>query len=438
MTSTLPQPPNLLVIMTDQQSADALGCASGGYFQTPNLDRLAARGMRFNKAYASQPICVPARCSMITGLMPHQTGITYNVSGSSMNGEPLSRLIDQAGYDTGYFGKWHIEHDPADLDWHGFRTTAHMRGNELDAEIEAPIRDFLRKERNEPFFCFASFVNPHDICESARMIAGQEERFKNGDLPPFPAAHQCPPLPANFAPPVGESAAIRQHQEECGAYIGRDFTEDQWRQYRWAYQQLVTLVDERIGRLLEALDESGQADNTAIIFFSDHGDGNAAHRWNQKNIFYEETARVPFIIVPPGGCQEAENNEALVNACLDLFPTLLDYAELPIPDDLPGRSLRPVMEGSACTCHEFVISQTNLHYTYGEPGPVNGRMLRTADYKYVIFDAGDRPEQLFHLPSDPGETRDLSDDAAHATALQEHRRLLAQWCENNGDPFRTA
>jgi len=427
---------NLLVIMTDQQSADALGCASGGYFHTPNLDRLAARGVRFEKAYTSQPICVPARCSMLTGLMPHQTGITYNISKGEMHGEPLSRQLDEAGYDTGYFGKWHIEHDPNDLDWHGFRTTAHMRGNNLDADIEAPAREFLLKEREQPFFAFVSFVNPHDICEAARMINGQEEVYKNGDLPPFPQAGKCPPLPANFAVPAIEPTAIREHQQQNGAYPARDFDAVQWRQYRWAYQQLVTLVDERIGRLLDALEESGQADNTAIVFFSDHGDGNAAHHWNQKNIFYEEIARVPFILVPPGGSKPVENNEALVNACLDLFPTLLDYAELETPNELLGRSLRPVLEGSACSRHDYVVSQTNLHQAYGEPGPVNGRMLRTADYKYVVFDSGKIREQLFHLPSDPGETISLINAADHASALEEHRQLMRDWAQRSGDPFQ--
>lgn len=433
--------PNLLVIMTDQQSANALGCASGGYFKTPNMDRLAARGVRFTKAYTSQPICVPARCSMLTGLMPHQTGVYYNISENRMNGEPLSRAFAGGGYDTAYMGKWHIEHDPDDRAWHGFQTTAHLRGNNLDEDIEAPIREFLLKDRDQPFFLFASFVNPHDICEVARMIDGQQERYKNGDLPPFPPPHLCPPLPDNFAIPADEPAAIREHQFEMKVgdgelgYIGAHFDEGQWRQYRWAYQQLVALVDERIGRVLDALEESGQADNTVIVLFSDHGDGNAAHRWHQKNIFYEETARVPFIVVPPGGCAPAENNTALVNACLDLFPTLLDYAELETPADLLGRSLKPVLEGSACTRHEYVVSQTNLHLGYGEPGPVNGRMIRTADFKYVVFDRGANPEQLFHLPSDPGETRSLAQDPAYAAELQRHRDLLAAWTGTSGDPF---
>lgn len=442
MYSPIPTPPNLLVIMTDQQSADALGCASGGYFHTPNLDRLAARGIRFNKAYTSQPICVPARCSMLTGLMPHETGVMYNISQGQMNGEPLSRLIYEAGYDTAYIGKWHIEHDPADRDWHGFRTTAHMRGNHLDADIEQPIRDFLFKDREQPFFLFASFVNPHDICEVARMISGQEESYKNGDLPPFPPPHECPPLPANFAIPAHEPDAIREHQlglkaahDGAPGYIGATFDEGQWRQYRWAYQQLVSLVDARIGRLLDALDDSGQADNTAIIFFSDHGDGNAAHRWHQKNIFYEETARVPFIVAPPGGCEAGENDTALVNACLDLFPTLLDYAGLPAPAHRLGRSVRPMVEGTTRTAHEYVVSQTNLHLAYGQPGPTNGRMLRTADYKYVHFDSGDIREQLFHLASDPGETQSLCRDPDHRQALEQHRELLRSWITNTADPY---
>ncbi|WP_309381571.1 sulfatase family protein [Cerasicoccus frondis] len=432
---------NLLVIMTDQQCADALGCASGGNYATPNLDRLAARGVRFEKAYTSQPICVPARCSMLTGLMPHQTGVTYNVSAGSMQGAPLSRLIDEAGYDTAYIGKWHIEHDPADQDWHGFRTTVRMQGNNLDANIEEPIREFLLRDREQPFFLFASFVNPHDICEVARMIAGQEEHYKNGEIPPFPPPHQCPPLPANFAIPPNEPSVIREHQQELRGgeamgYIGATFDEGQWRQYRWAYQQLVSLVDARIGRLLDALEESGQANNTAIVFFSDHGDGNGAHQWHQKNIFYEESARVPFILVPPGGCPTAENHEALVNACLDLFPTLLDYAGLPTPADRLGRSLKPILEGRSVSQHDYVVSQTNLHLSYGAPGPTNGRMLRTADYKYVCFDSGSNREQLFHLPSDPGETHSLANDPHHAETLRAHRQLLQEWIERTEDPFQ--
>lgn len=431
--------PNVLFIWTDQHGASAMGNAGNARLRTPAMDALAREGVAFDRAYCSNPICVPSRTSWITGCMPHETTVTYNAREHDIAVPAVSRLMREHGYDTGYVGKWHIPHDLADHAWHGFDYVRAAEPKGTDPLVPAACDEFLRRDRDRPFFLVASFVNPHDICEWARWLDGQEETLPNGPLPRPPAPDDCPPLPANFDIPAAEPAVIRRLQTLASArtYPTRGWDAGRWRQYLWGYHRLIEMVDAGIGQVLASLQASGADRDTLIIFSSDHGDGAAAHGWNQKTLFYEECARVPFIVRPPGGGglgrRDAQN---LVNANLDFFPTVFDYAGVPIPAGLAGRSVRPLVEGRVgARGHPFVVSQNDLAPIAAQSGGVRGRMVRSPRYKYVRYSEGENPEQLFDLDLDPGEMRDLKFDPAHRLILEEHRHLLDGWMAARQDPF---
>ncbi|MCF3651504.1 sulfatase family protein [Synoicihabitans lomoniglobus] len=428
--------PNILFIWTDQQSAHAMSNAGNPWLHTPAMDELAAQGVTFKQTYCSDPICVPSRASWLTGQMPHRTGVTFNTEEGGVVGAPLSRRFAEQGYDTGYVGKWHIPHAPDDKAWHGFEFTRHMRNNRLDPDVLPACNEFLRTPRDHPFFLVASFLNPHDICEWARLAAGGPDVLPNGQLPPAPPPEACPPLPDNFEIPAGEPDIIRTMQARGPKlYPTVGWPEGRWRQYLWAYYRLIERVDAQVGAILQTLRETGQDENTVIVFSSDHGDGAASHRWNQKTLFYEEVAKVPFIVRPPACARAGQRDDhSLVNLNLDFFPTVFDYAGLPATPGLPGRSVRGLIEGQpGATGHPFVISQNEITNIYGASEGVYGRMLRTARYKYVRFSTGEKREQLFDLTDDPGEMQDLVTKTSHTDVLAEHRTLLDDWMRREDD-----
>ena len=430
--------PNILFIWTDQQSPGAMGCAGNPHLKTPAMDSLAAEGVRFDRAYCTDPICVPSRTSWLTGTMPHENGVTFNLDEAPVVRPPLAPFLRAAGYDTGYVGKWHIPHDAADTDWHGFDFVRHARANRLDPDVPGAAIEFLERERNSPFFLVAVFVNPHDICEWARMMAGMGGSLPNGEIPPVPPPSECPPLPANFEIPRPEPSVIREAQRRApGLYPTVDWGEDLWRQYLWAYCRLVEKVDAGIGLVLDGLRRSGRARNTLVICSSDHGDGAASHRWNQKTLFYEEVARVPLIIRPPAGKRAGScDDRNLVSMNLDFFPTVFDYAGVPVPPGLAGRSLRPILEDQpGARGHDFVISQADLAPEYGVTGGVHGRMIREERFKYTRFSTGEDREQLFDLEIDPGETRNLAEIPQFAADKQRCKELLGTWMRETRDPF---
>jgi arylsulfatase A-like enzyme len=426
--------PNILFIMTDQQFAGALGCAGNADVKTPAMDSLAANGVRFEKAYCANPLCVPSRTVMLTGKMPHETGITRNIDAKSETFRTplLGRFFTDAGYDCGYAGKWHLPLELSQTDIHGFGWFP--KGGEKcpDAKIPEAAAEFFDQKRDKPFLFVASFINPHDICQWARGDA-----LPHGPIPDPPPPDQCPALPDNFAIPEHEPDVIRKVQHSSkSVYPTVDWTPDRWRQYRWAYYRLVEKVDALIGELLDALRASGQEDNTLIVFTADHGDGTAAHHWNQKQVLYEETTRVPFIL---GGKAFAKagtvDREHLVSTGLDLIPTLCDYAGVAVPEGLRGRSVRPLAEGKAPDkWREDLVVETQFEYE-GHATGIRGRMLRTQRHKYIVYSEGTLREQLFDLETDPGEMTNLAVNPDNKALLEDCRIKLQQWGAKTGDVF---
>jgi len=423
--------PNILFIMTDQQHAGMMSCAGNKWLKTPALDAMAKDGIRFEKAYSANPVCVPSRISMATGVMPCRLGADDNHTGSAIKQLPpevdansMGKLLKRAGYDTFYGGKVHMCRSlvPRNAGYDEYYR---------DSRDELPTAcvEFIRRKRDKPFFAVASFINPHDICFAHKAHTGQKSNVM--DLYQKAAAlplDELPPLPTNYGIQQNEPSAIQAHLSARAttptSTMREEYDEKAWRINRWIYHRLTERVDGEIGRILNGLKKAGLEDNTLIIFTSDHGNMDASHRLASKGMFYEESVGVPFILKYKGGIPAGQTDRKhLVSTGLDILPTICDYAGIDIPEHLLGRSLRPVAEGETVDDWRTYVASEN-HYT---------RMIRSQRYKYCAFDDPDSKESLVDMENDPGEMRNLVDDPEFQKVLAEHRRLLADWSKISGD-----
>ena len=431
--------PNIIYIFTDQQQAGLMSCAGNKYVHTPAMDSLAASGVRFEKAYCTNPVCLPARFSMMTGHMPDEIGIRHNGVGwleavpDEIVKNSMGWVMKDAGYDVGYGGKVHLPRgmSPEAM---GFEFITPDQRDELPNSCV----EFIRRERKNPFLLVASFINPHDICYMAISD------YQYPDVKPNALAKQaldialkmpesvsrdeffekyCPPLPDNFEPQDGEPEAIRMIQEQrlFKKHARDTWSDEKWRMHRWAYCRLTEMVDAQIGRVLDALRESGMEENTLIIFSSDHGDMDSAHRMEHKTALYEETVRVPLIVsyrgVTPAG---AVNDTHLVSNGLDLIPTICDYAGIDPPADLTGLSFRALAEGKkpqSWRDHLWIESEF-------------GYMVEGERYKYMLYDSGADREQLIDLEKDPGEMKNMATDPDYGDILSEYRQYFQNHQKN--------
>jgi choline-sulfatase len=438
--------PNILFIMTDQQSAGMLSCAGNAHLQTPAMDRLAASGVRFERAYATNPVCAPSRFSLQTGLMPSAIGMSRNedVDSAVVTDETirnsLGNLLRGGGYETVFGGKTHFPKRMHNLEEVGYRNLT----NDCREPLARSCADFIRGPHEKPFFLFASFINPHDICYMAITAPARAQGGKNvdnldsrsceevldkarssGDLHEF-VQQNCPPLPANFNVPENEPEGIALDYTEVRpfrSWVRQNWTEDDWRLHRWAYCRLTEMVDREIGIVLDALAASGIEDNTLIVFTSDHGDHDSAHKLEHKSIPYEEAARIPFVMSWKGRIEAGRIDDAhLVSNGLDLLPTLCDYAGVDVPAGKPGLSVRPLAEGKAAEWRRHVVVESQ-----------NARMIRSDRFKYCVYESGRNREQFTDLTSDPGEMKNLSGAAEFEAEVKRHRELLAEWVEKTGD-----
>ncbi len=432
----MPDRPNILLILTDQQSASMMSCAGNPYLKTPAMDSLAASGMRFDRAYCTDPVCVPSRFSLMTGRMPSEIGLR-SCDVSPVESVPqhilntgLGWLMQGAGYEAAYAGKVHLP--MMNVEEIGFKTICE---DERDGLAEA-CASFITADHDKPFFLCASFINPHDICYLAIRDFAQTDREKgliargqietatldnalqrpNGISEDTFFRDQCPPLPDNHEPQADEPEAIRRFLARAPfrQKARERYSEKDWRMHRWAYARLTEKVDGQIGRVLEALRDNGKVEDTVVVFTSDHGDHDSAHKLEHKTLFYEEACRIPLIVSQPGKTSNGVCPDLVSNG-LDLLPTLCDYAGTQPPSDLIGRSLRTQAEGAPTAPRKFIPLENEI-----------GRMVVTKTAKYMIHDDGADREQLFDLSTDPGETRNALADENLESSLAECRACFTE------------
>jgi arylsulfatase A-like enzyme len=420
--------PNLLLLFADDQRADTVGAWGNPFISTPNIDRLAGGGVSFRRAYCMGSmhgaVCVPSRAMLHTGRDYH--GLDMN----DFNGATtLGQALGAAGYRTFATGKWHNgrgsfqrsfqrgeavmfggmsnhrEVPVVDLGEAGFQNerTGERHSSELfaDAAIE-----FLREQDGEaPFFCYVAFTAPHDPRDPPRPFA---ERYL--DAPP--------PLPRNFLP---------QHPFDNGMLVLRDENLGPWPRTRELiedqlaeYYGLVTHLDEQVGRILEALEATGLAEETVVVYAADHGLAVGSHGLLGKQSLYEHSMRAPLILSGPG-IPRGTASTALVYL-LDLYPTLLGLCGAPGDADITGRDLSPLWRGEA----EGVRDTLYLSLTDSQRAVMDGR------WKLIRYPRVD-VTQLFDLASDPDELLDLSARPEHAARVAALWAELERWQAEVGD-----
>jgi choline-sulfatase len=426
------KPANLLFILSDEHSRRVLGCYGHGMIRTPNLDRLAASGVRFSDAYTNSPICVPARASLATGRYPHQIRFWDNAIPYDGSVPSWHHRLREAGHEATAIGKLHFRsadddngfteeimplhvvdgigdpmgwlRDPLPVRKAALRLAADAgRGNssyqDYDDRITAAAIDWLKARAApapvKPWVLFVSLVCPH-----FPLIARPEwyDLYPEAEIP-------WPPLYAPEERPLHPYvAAIR----ECQVY-DKGFEDVNLRRAIAAYFGLVSKIDHHVGELLEAVAASGLADTTRVLYSSDHGDNLGTRGLWGKSTMYEESAGVPMILAGPEVPQGVVCHEPV--SLVDAFPTIVAGAGLaPHPDDrdLPGASLFDIVRGvvSSGGPRRTILSE------YHAAGAATGAfMIRKGPFKYVYY-AG-MPPQLFDLDADPREACDLGTESGY-------------------------
>jgi arylsulfatase A-like enzyme len=428
--------PNVLLIVTDDQRPDTISPAL-----TPHLDRLAASGTRFERAIAAYPICHVSRAELLTGCSAFRALPQYPVGAIDSQLATWAGTFRAAGWHTWFVGKWHNDGQPKtrgyeetgglftaggagpaakkepQLDAGGRAITGYRgwtfktddgrpepeKGVGLTPDISARFADaaieFIERKTERPFFLQVSFTAPHD---PRLMPTGYEGRYDPAKMP----------LPRNFAP---------QHPFDHGNLDGRDeqllagpLDPAQVREELATYCAILTHMDAQIGRLLDALDRSGQRERTIIIFTTDQGLALGSHGLLGKQNMYEHTVGVPLILAGPG----IPRGERRVTQCYlrDLFPTACELTGIAVPKSVRGASLVPALRDPAHRVHPFVVG----YFADTQ------RMLREERWKWIEYPKAGRT-QLFDLQNDPDELSNLADDPAHTDRIGGMREKLADF-----------
>jgi arylsulfatase A-like enzyme len=458
--------PNILFIFTDQQHAGMLSVTGNENLKTPNLDVLANKGVRFEKAYSTNPVCIPSRFSMLTGTLPSTIGMEANEDRKkpvpeSIMQHAMGNLFHNAGYETVYGGKIHLPGPGEifeDVQPYGFEYIT----NDFRYELANKASEFLKQDHDKPFLLVTSFINPHDICyyainEWSFSVQGRskdnpigkgsawEELSKALEIPDSISVEEfvtknCPQLPDNFNIPENELSTFMSDKPEFMHWVRNNWTEIEWRLHRWAYARLTEQVDDQIGVVLQTLKETGLDKNTLIIFTSDHGDQDGSHSVEHKAFLYEESVRVPFFISGPGISPKVDNT-SLVMTGLDILPTMLDYAGIEIPPALQGKSLLPILKGKTNKKHrEFLISENHMSRMVfdGRWKYIAGRSEKHEDgcnckhcQEISSNSKNEVVEMLIDLENDPGEMHNLALNPKYRDQLEKNRKRLVRWYQKH-------
>ncbi len=440
---------NIVLLVSDDQRPDTIAALGNEHIQTPHLDSLVRRGVSFTRATCANPICTPSRAEILTGCTSFRNHVLD--FGRPINPElpTLGDWFAKSGYRTWYVGKWHNNALPShhgynaaqglyrggggkfqqpQTDWAGRPITGYRgwlfqeesgklypeQGVGLTADISTRFADAaiecLRQSTREqrPFLLHVNFTAPHD---PLLLPPGWEKTYKPESLP----------LPPNF---------LEQHPFDHGNFEGRDEklfawprTPEEVRGELAAYYAVISHMDAEIGRILQALEEYSLAENTLVVYTSDHGLAVGSHGLRGKQNMYEHTIGVPLLLAGP----DLPAGELRTAQCYlrDLFPTLAELAGLPSPGDrIDGLSLVPVLQGRQQEVHPFIVGYFR-HFQ---------RMIRTERWKYIEYPAVGK-RQLFDLSQDPHELHNLSDTAAHQAQQHQLAEALQQWLSAHHDPL---
>lgn len=472
-------PPNVLLITCDQLRKQSLGCFGNEIVQTPNIDRLAAQGVRFDHAFAANPVCAPNRASIATGRYPTIHGLVRNGTALSDAEITLMEVLRERGYATYGVGKmhfgpqwrkppdggplkdpppdWAINPQPADddLPWHGFEhvqiTEDHRVGPYADYLADHGydvwddphsftypqhicVRSAFPKEHHQttwigdrsidyltahpadqPFFLWTSFVRPH----SPMVPPAPYDTMYNPDAMPLP-------LWDEGEVDLWPEAYRKRHfaDGETHSSIGMYKIPDaEWQQVKAFYYGMITHIDDEIGRMIATLEARGMLENTLILFTTDHGEMLGDHHLMFKGTSYDVVTNVPIIIRQPDSPAPGAMRHLLASS-IDLVPTVLDLLGIPTPHGVQGQSLAPALDDDAYTLRDAVL----IEYSNGR------RAVRTHDALLTWHGPGQRGE-LYDLREDPGCVSNLWNREDKATLQQRMLDTLIALMVDNVDPF---
>lgn len=442
---------NVLLLMTDQQRADTLGCYGNEIIETPNLDWIASQGTVFTQAYTPSPSCIPARASLLTGMDPWNTGVLGMGKGQGPMGVGFEHTLPgefaQAGYHTQGIGKMHFfpqrslngfqhtiidesgraedpnfvsdyrawfekhrdgDYDITDhgIDWNSWMARPYHAPEHLHPTnwtVNESIGFLKRRDPSKPFFLKTSFARPHSPYDAPPYYF---DLYMNKKLP---------------KPYIGNWADIHDVPKDAAdpnAWRGKRKDEEIHRA-RAGYYGLINHIDHQIGRLLTVMRKQDLLKNTIIIFCSDHGDMIGDHHLWRKTYAYEGSARIPFLVKLPDSLMTEHVPSYVHQPVLlqDIMPTLLDLADLQIPETVDGISLKDTLLQGEKPQREFIHGEHSTCYSEEQ----EMQFVTDGKYKYIWFPRLGT-EQLFNLQEDFSETKDLS-------KLEEHQELTAHYRE---------
>ena len=442
---------NLLLIHSDQHRYDCLGANGHPFLQTPNLDRLAREGLRFTHAFTPVPLCTPARNCLLHGCWPHQHLAICNYDTEAPRGArpglvSYSELLQAAGYQLAYIGKWHtnaVREPPA----YGFETWidegAYPAWREAQGLPPQPAANGWFGETDPGITGRQSRLawGADRVIETLGRAAGERRPFfvrwdpsephlPNRVPPPYDRKYpreEIPPWPG-FADPLDGKPYIQRKQRRTWGVEGWSW--EQWTPIVQRYLGEITLLDAQVGRILSALDQLGRGDDTMVIYTSDHGDMCGSHGMMDKHyIMYDDVVRVPLLARCPALVPAGRTCDAFVSSALDLARTFLDLAGLPVPASYVGQSLAPALRGGPGPARETIVST----YYGNQLGLFTQRMIRDTRWKYVWNATAE--DELYDLEEDPGEIRNLAAQAVGAGPLARRRRQLLAWMQAEQDPI---
>ncbi|MBN1421636.1 MAG: sulfatase [Planctomycetes bacterium] len=426
--------PNVLLIAVDDL-IPSLGCYGHPVVKSPNIDRLARRGIRFDRAYCQFPVCNPSRSSLLTGLYPETTGVLDNrvpLLVRKPDAVTMPRWFRDHGYETARIGKifhdgqpfddpkaWDQVSDPrgtpagrkgegrnltgGEVAWCRWLAAAGTDDDQPDGGIAAEAIRFLEREREKPFFLGVGFRKPHDP-----FIAPK----KYFDL--YPLDSLVPPrMPSDRSPhlPLAIASAWQK--------VFDRFTDRERKEFMRAYYAGISFMDAMLGRVLDALDRRNLAGDTIVVFFGDHGYHLGTHGWWNKNTLFEDSCRAPLIIAAPGTTAPEDAGKACAGIAefVDFFPTLADLCGLPAPQALHGASIRHLLADPGRPGKPAA-------FTVVHRGSCLGRSVRTDRWRYTEWDGGAKGSELYDHATDPGEYHNVVQDPRHAVVVAELKARL--------------
>ena len=445
--------PNVLFIAVDDLNND-LGAYGHNLVQSPHIDRLAAKGMRFNRAYCQYPVCNPSRVSFLTGLYPEQTGVLTNQDSFRVHIPEVATLpqwFRQHGYFTARVGKIFHYGVPREIGADGLDDALSWDHVVNPRGIDREVHDRIHTLVPGQFGGTLSWLSLEDdegehtdaLGASAAIALLEEHHAAQTDQPLFLAVGFYRPHTPYVAPrsyfekyPLSE---IHPVMEEPGdrddipiAALAdrpkqRELTVDQRREIIQAYYASISFMDTQVGRLLDALERLDMADNTIVVFVSDHGYHLGQHGLWQKGDLFEGSVRVPLIVATPERQHAGAATEALTEL-VDLYPTLVELSGLPLPEHLAGQSMTPILEDPTHPGKSAALTVARSRARWTRPEmpnePVLGHTIRTPRFRYTEWAEGQAGVELYDYQEDPQEYVNLADSPEHVETMTRLKQLL--------------